>query len=288
MNNFLLENRLKNEAPNLHRRIADSVSVLQKMLDSFLTWFPDFTDHSILHSMDVIEFCNKLLGEQVYALSIPECYVLIMACYLHDAGMGVGRDNFETFIRELNIEDYKEKYSNDNVTKIIRDYHNEFSGLFIREYAELFDIPSEDMLFAIIQIARGHRRTDLFDEKEYPDIYTSNGLIRTAYLAALMRLADEIDVGAGRNSGLLFDTSKLTGQQDIDAFGTHESIPEVEVTKEKIILHVKLKEPRYRVMVEKLAGKITDTLDYCRNVAEKQPELKITQREVELQYESGN
>ena len=284
-NDFLLENRLKNEAPDLHRRVNDSALVLQKMLESFLSWFPDFTDHSILHSMDVLDFCNSLLDEQVFKLSIPECYVIIMSCYLHDIGMGVSRDNFESFTREIDLEEYKSKYPDDDITKIIRDYHNEFSGLFIREYAELFDIPSEDMLFSIIQVSRGHRKTDLYNESEYPDLNTPEGVIRTAFLSALIRLADEIDVGAGRNSELLFDTSKLTRKQDIDAFGTHESIREVEVTKEKIIIHVKLKEPRFKALVENLVKKIAETLDYCRNVAEVRSDLRITQREVKLQYE---
>ena len=283
MNDFLLENRLKNEAPDLHRRVKDSAVVLQKMLESFLTWFPDFTDHSILHSMDVLEFCNRLLGEQASALSVPECYVLIMACHLHDTGMGVSRDNFEAFTGEIDLWDYKSRHPDADTASIIRDYHNEFSGLFIRKYAGLFDIPSDDMLYAIIQISRGHRKTDLYDEKEYPNLHTPDGVIRTAYLSALMRLADEIDVGAGRNSELLFDTSKLTEQRDIDAFGTHESIREVEVTKEKIILHVKLKEPRYQALVEKLGGKIKETLDYCRDVADKRSDLRITQTEVVLQ-----
>ena len=132
MNDFLLENRLKNEAPDLHRRVKDSAVVLQKMLESFLTWFPDFTDHSILHSMDVLEFCNRLLGEQASALSVPECYVLIMACYLHDTGMGVSRDNFEAFTGEIDLWDYKSRHPDADTASIIRDYHNEFSGLFIR------------------------------------------------------------------------------------------------------------------------------------------------------------
>ena len=287
MNDFLLETRLKNEAPDLHRRVADSVLALETMLDSFRTWFPDFTDHTILHSLDVLEFCNMLLGEQASLLSIPECYALVMACYLHDIGMGVSRENFESFTAEIDFEGYKNKFPDADEAQIIRDYHNEFSGLFIQKYAELFDIPSDEMRFAIIQISRGHRKTDLYDGKEYPDLQTKDGRIRTAYLSAIMRLADEIDVGAGRNSELLFDTSKLTRQRDIDAFGTHESIREVEVAKEEIILHARLKEPRFRALVEALAGKIQETLDYCRDVAEKRSDLRITQKRIVVDYETA-
>ena len=282
MNDFLLETRLKNEAPDLHRRMTDSVVVLQRLLESFFTWFPDFTDYSTLHSMSVLDFCNKLLGEQVEALTLPECYALAMACYLHDVGMGVSRDNFEAFTREIDFEEYREKHPEVSTAKIIRDFHNEYSGLFIRKYADLFDIPSEDMLFAIVQLSRGHRKTDLYDEEAYPDLETPDGVIRTAFLSAVLRLADEIDVGFDRNPELLFDTSKLTKQVDIDAFGTHESIRAVDVTEDRIILRVKPKEPRFVPLIEELAGKIQETLDYCMDVAEKRSDLRITQRLVEI------
>ncbi len=49
MNNshdFLLEKRLREEAPVLHKRVTDSVLVLQKkMLEAFYTCFPNNTAH---------------------------------------------------------------------------------------------------------------------------------------------------------------------------------------------------------------------------------------------------
>lgn len=284
MEGFFLEKRLKDEAPELHRRVSDSIVVLQRMLQGFLTWFPDFTDHSVLHSLDVLDFSNRILGEDVKKLTIAECYVLIMSCYLHDIGMGISEKDFEKFSKHLNITDYRLKHSGITDPDTIRNLHNEYSGLFIREYAALFDIPSEELIFSIIQVSRGHRKTDLYDEKEYPDIETEHGLVRTAWLSAIIRLADEIDVAADRNPELLFDTSNLTKQKDIDAFGTHESIQSVEVTDNAIILHVKLKEPRYGALVDDLAGKLQETLDYCRDVAGKRSDMTIHQQNVETLF----
>ncbi len=222
------------------------------------------------------------MSEQVAMLTITECYVLVMACYLHDVGMGITRENFEEFTRQIDFSDYRSRHPEICEAKIIRDFHNEFSGLFIRKYSDLFDIPSESILFAVIQVSRGHRKTDLYDAAEYPDIETPQGVIRTAFLSAVLRLADEIDVGADRNSEFLFDTSKLTKQVDIDAFGTHESIRTVEITKKAIVLHVKPKEPRFVALIEKLAEKIQRTLDYCRDVALKRSELRILQEKVTI------
>ena len=240
MTGFLLETKLKRENEGLHRRTKDSAAVLQKMLESFLPRFPDFTDHTILHSMDVLEYSNMLLGEkQIERLSAAECYVLIMSCYLHDIGMGINQKNYEELSAKIDFKDYFLTHSREDAETIIRDFHNEYSGLFIRKYAELFDIPGEEMTFAIVQVSRGHRKTDLLDESEYHDLMTPYGIIRTAFLAAIIRLADEIDVGADRNSELLFDFSKARGQDGTEAFGTHESIRRVEVEPDAIVLNTK-------------------------------------------------
>ena len=283
MGDYLLETKLREENEGLHRRTKDSAVVLQKMLESFLPRFPYFTDHTLLHSMDVLEFSNMLIGEeQIGRLSAAECYVLIMACYLHDIGMGINEKNYETLSKQINFGNYFDTHDKDDAETVIRDFHNEYSGLFIRKYAELFDIPCEEMTFAIVQVSRGHRKTDLFDKTEYYDITTPDGVIHTAFLAAIIRLADEIDVGADRNSELLFDSSLVTKEESKKAFGTHESIRKVEVDEDAIVLYTKPIAPEYRGLIKILANKIQETLDYCRDVAEKRSDFRITQTEVKL------
>ena len=283
MSDYLLENKLRLENKGLHRRTKDSAVVLQKMLESFLPRFPDFTDHTILHSMDVLEYSNMLLGEeQIERLSPAECYVLIMSSYLHDIGMGINQKNYEELSAKIDFGDYFETHSREDAETIIRDFHNEYSGLFIRKYAELFDIPCEEMVFAIVQVSRGHRKTDLFDESEYHDLMTPDGIIRTAFLAAIIRLADEIDVGADRNSELLFDFSKARDQDGTEAFGTHESIRRVEVEEDALVLYTKPIAPEYRELIRKLAEKIQETLDYCREVASSRSDFCITQKIVNI------
>ena len=283
MSDYLLETKLRVENKGLHQRTKDSAVVLQKMLESFLPRFPDFTDHTILHSMDVLEYCNLLLGEkQIERLSAAECYVLIMSCYLHDIGMGINQKNYEELSAKIDFGDYFETHSREDPETIIRDFHNEYSGLFIRKYADLFDIPCEEMVFAIVQVSRGHRKTDLFDETEYHDLMTPYGIIRTAFLSAVVRLADEIDVGVDRNSELLFDSSKARGQDGTKAFGTHESIRRVEVQEDVLVLYTKPIAPEYRALIRILADKIQETLDYCREVASSRSDFCITQTSVKI------
>lgn len=283
MSDYLLETKLRVEDKDLHRRTKDSAVVLQKMLESFLPRFPDFTDHTILHSMDVLEYSNMLLGEkQIERLSPAECYVLIMACYLHDIGMGISQKNYEELSARIDFGNYFDTHSREDTEAIIRAFHNEYSGLFIRKYADLFDIPCEEMVFAVVQVSRGHRKTDLLDEAEYHDLMTPYGIIRTAFLAAIIRLADEIDIGVDRNSELLFDSSKVHDKNCIEAFGMHESIRKVEVREDAIVLYTKPKSPEYRELILNLADKVQGTLDYCREVASSRSDFCITQTSVTI------
>lgn len=281
---FMIERRLRDLSPELHQSVIDFTFTLQGMLDRFRPRFPEFTDHSILHSLDVLDYSNYIIGEeQINQLSPAECYVLIMACYLHDIGMGVGEKDYEAFSRQIDFGNYFDTHDRSDTSSVVRAFHHEFSGCLIRKNAKVLEIPSEDLVFAIIQASRGHRKTDLFDPGEYPEMQTEYGVIRLPYVSAVIRLADEIDVGANRNSELLFDTSTLTIKRQIEAFGTHESILRVDVTRDKIILVVKPKSPEYVPLIETLNGKIQETLDYCRRAAQERSNLRITQIRSEIE-----
>ncbi len=61
---FMIEKRLRKLAPELHQSVIDFTFTLNGFLDRFLPRFPNFTDHSILHSLDVLEYSNYIIGEE--------------------------------------------------------------------------------------------------------------------------------------------------------------------------------------------------------------------------------
>ena len=281
MDNFFLEKRLAEGNPDLHRRMTGSITVLRTMLEGYTVSFPQMTDHSILHSMDVIEYCNALLGKEQVELLLPEeCYVLLMSCYLHDTGMCINPKDYEAFSQEIDFGDYFLTHGQADTSEVIRAFHQEYSGLFIRKYADLFDISEQEFVRAIIQVSRGHRKSDLFDPDEYGDIPFEKGVIRTAFLSAVLRLADELDVSASRNPELLFDRSEIRGKHHDLIFGMHESIREVEVRKDSVIMYCRPKAPEYIPLVWNLSNKIQAALDYCRKVAEERSDLRIFQEQI--------
>ncbi len=279
---FLLERRLKEIDPVLHQRFSDTVFALQQILSNYKLIFPDFTDHTELHSLNIIEFCNNLIGEQIDKLNADEMYVLLLGCYFHDTGMGISHADFDEFSKQINFGNYFDTHSRDNYPEIVRNFHQEFSGLFLRKYAKFFEFPSEEHLFAIIQISRGHRKTDLNDEKEYPlNLKVPSGnTICLPYLAALVRLADEIDVTASRNSKAIYDLNKIVKEIDLIEFMKHEAVHSLDIADKAFIMGIQSDDPKIIEGLNILAGKMKKTLDYCRSTVNNRTSFTITQEDV--------
>lgn len=282
---YAMERRLRALNPELHRRFTDAVFALQYNLSHYKLIFPEYTDHSNLHSMTVIDFCNRLIGSQIKSLNPDELYVLLMGCYFHDTGMGITLKDYQEFSEQIDFRDYFDTHSHDKLPEIIRSFHNEYSGLFIRKYAELFEIPSEEHLFAVIQIARGHRKTDLLDEKEYPAALQmpDGNTVCLPYLAALIRLADEIDVAAARNPKLLYDIESLTDEVEIIENKKVRAVRELAVTEDEFILYVDRSDEEILRHVRAMVVKMQKTLDYCRRAALQRCPYVITQQRVRME-----
>ena len=281
---FLLEKRLKELDPDLHARFTNTVFALQQILSNYQLIFPYFTDHTELHSLNIIEFCNKLIGKQIEKLNADEIYCILMGCYFHDTGMGISHKDFEEFSEKINFGNYFDNHAKDDYPAIVRSFHNEFSGLFIDKYSRFFEFPSNVHLFAVIQISRGHRKTDLFNEEEYPvSLKVPNGnTICLPYLAALVRLADEIDVTASRNSEAIYDLSKIEEEIDLIEFMKHEAVKGLEVNEKEFVMRVLTDDQKLLDSLNVLAGKMKKTLDVCRSVVNDKTPFKISQENVRI------
>ena len=284
---FALEYRLRSLDPELHRRFTDGVFGLQRVLSNYKLIFPEYTDHTELHSLTVLDFCNRLIGRQLEKLGKDEIYCLLMGCYFHDTGMGVSRKNFEEFSAQIDFGDYFQTHPGVRPEVQIRDFHNEYSGLFIRKYAEFFEIPSSAHLEAIIEISRGHRKTDLLDERVYPRALPvpGGGVICLPYLAALLRLADEIDVTAARNPILLYDIEALRDEHQVGEYRRHMAVHSLELSEEAFTLRFDDSDAVLDADILRMAEKMQKTLDACRAAVNGRTPFEITQREVRLRAE---
>lgn len=280
--NYLCETKLKTEDPKLHRLFTDSVFCMQRMLNKYQNIFPTYTDHTALHSLEVIDFCNSLIAERIDRLNVDEVYVLLMSAYLHDSGMGITESDYREFSTRIDFGNYFETHSRETTPDIIRDFHHEFSGQYIRKYAEFFEIPSPEHVFAIVQVSRGHRKTDLFDEQEYPAALEVPGgnTVCLPYLAALIRLADELDIAADRNLQFVYDISKINNEFSRMEFLKHQAIKTLAIEEDCFVMKVDTQDEKVWEGVLELKGKLNKTLNQCREVAAKRTPFEISQKEV--------
>lgn len=279
--NFLLERRLRDLDPVLHRKYKDCVVVMSVALDRYLNNFPYFTDHSMRHVLDVLEFCNKIVGDNLSLLNAQEIYVLLMGIYLHDFGMAISEHDYHELMRQINEAEYLACRSRAEIANAIRSYHHELSAALIRKYAPLFELEDESYIHAISQVARGHRVTDLTDESEYPAEYRLSGgqTVCLPYLAALVRLADELDIASGRNSVTKYDYPADFPPHQIRQFEQAKGIRSVRTTAGTFYAEITATGVAYEDIM-KNAVKIRQTIGDCRLAVNGRTRFTITQREL--------
>lgn len=281
---FAIEHRLSSLSPELYKRYRDCFVISEKMLTRYENYFPDFTDHSRLHTMDILDLCNSLIGEQIEKLSAQDLYVLMMGALFHDVGMGVSFSDFEEFRKILGIP----VPENDNERAwAVRGYHQELSGLFLQKYSNILDFPNTKYVHAVIQVCRGHRKTDLLDEKEYPSQFEveEGKTVYLPYLAALLCLADELDISQDRNISFLYDIEKMPSERDRTEFHKHMAIYNVELANEKVIVRARTNDEKIRNGVVEVCDKLKEKLLYCRSVTSQKSPFTITQKDVELLFD---
>ena len=279
-----IERRLSRLSPELHGRYRDCVVISQRMLTRYENYFPDFTDHTVLHTLDILELCNELIGDQLEKLSAEDLYVLMMGALFHDVGMGVSLADLEEFRGVLGFPEPEDDTAR---AWAVRDHHQELSGLFLKKYGPILDLPNESYLHAVIQVSRGHRKTDLLDEAGYPPQFEvePGKTVYLPYLAALLCLADELDIAAGRNISFLYNVERMPSPRDRREFRKHMAIHRVDLEPERVVVHARTEDPEIRAGVRELCAKLLDKLLLCRRVAAERSPFVITQAGVVLDLE---
>ena len=139
-------------------------------------------DHSIDHIQMVIEKVSKILWPEnspVEVLSPLECFILLSAIQIHDAGHVIGGREHH----EYNAKEFLKRYDNYVVGS-----------------------PEKKIIY---EIARAHsgKEDPIGKLPQSQDI--SNFNVRMRLLAALLRLGDEMADESSRASALLFDEDKI-------------------------------------------------------------------------------
>lgn len=269
---MLCEKRLYKLDADLHTRFKNSIFAIDRLLANYKMLFPFYTDHTLEHSEQVIRYSNYFIGDKnIEKLNADEVYIILMGACLHDVGMGISINDYEQFKDRIKgLDEYISKHPNKVVGDYTRSFHQEFSACFIEKYKDLFEIPSEEYLHCICQIARGHRKYNLLDENEFPRYFKlENGnIVRLPYLAAIVKVADEMDIANERN--LLIDYDEFTTGDDeerIMCFKSHQAIEKIDF-EDDINIYYSTDEDDVLKEIENIERKVNNTFNEARAVVD--------------------
>ena len=261
---YLAEIHLEKLSPELHRRYVECVAAADALLTRYVRNFPTYTDHSLLHSMEVTNLANALIGNRISQLCAEELYVLLMAALLHDVGMGYSPEE----LAERRPLDYEQYMSSPDATvpDFIRANHHDLGALIIMDNWQSVLIPDEATAAAIADVCRGHRKVDLMDKTRYPTrLKVGAGVVNLPYLAAVVRLADELDISASRNLQLQYAGYVPEEHASVAEFEKHRSLSGVFENDSFVIRAETNSKTEYDSLLE-LFKTVEETLDYCQEV----------------------
>lgn len=285
---YLTEKRLRALDPQLHSQYRNCVVVSNQMLSQYQSTFPEYTDHSTLHTLEIVDTCNALIGDQIDRLTADDLYVLLMGALFHDVGMGISEKDFRSFYRETFSTEAGE-LSKEEFQELIRKNHHELSGWFLKKYWHIFDIPNEAYTKAIIQVCRGHRKTNLLDPVEFPEAFlvAEGRSVALPYLAALVRLADELDIAADRNSVFLYDPMSIKNDISRLEFLKHQCIQSVEIRPADVLVKAESDDPKICEGIKDTVSKAAELLHDCRKVVSERTSFAIQQQSIILDLNSS-
>lgn len=203
-----LRERLKKESETQHSQF---VSIVEKLRTSYLTFATPvfYTSHGIDHSENVEGIADKLISDQLKdEMNVEEIFILLCSIYFHDVGMallakGKGADGADDYFKQ--VDEARRMHSAKTASFMIQKYEEfgltapqaEIIGQICKAHS---DIKNEDgtKIYTFKEIME---RSDEVNIDITP--------IRIKFLAAILRLADELDITSRRAPGKRMEIAGL-------------------------------------------------------------------------------
>lgn len=265
-----LELKLKELNPNLFGKLKETCEEVKLLMTRYIDNFPTYTDHSIEHTTEVFNIVDEILtDDELDNLNDDEIYILSMASYLHDIGMCIPEDKIKLISdtedllreRELHPEIKREDY--------LRNIHHSLSNRFIMEEWETLKIPTERYAKAIALVCEGHRQVDLGNPDIYnPKFFVKNGrdFVCLPYLAALLRIADELDVTNIRTPKLLTKYYMPDNEKSVQEWKKHIVNTLRNISENYVRFEVECSNHSMLASLEDQFNKIKSVINYCQKI----------------------
>lgn len=227
---------LKKNAPELYEQYRGNYRTVEPFMN--VATPPGYTYHGKEHIGMVEQYVGRLLGEdRISKMTNEELFVLLMGVMCHDVGMSEYKTVGDTYIPD------RENHNINSYLKVYDSKKNSSGNLGIK-------VPSDNPKYfkAIALLCLGHRdhkvngkkKCTLLEQCEIDGQYVgipelialpNNTDVHVRYLAAVLRLADEIDVTNQRApkdiemhlKNFITDVAK-------EHWSTHQLFEKVEIT----------------------------------------------------------
>lgn len=263
MSNLSLEEVLKDKSGggDLVYSLKLTKGKAEPLLSKIGETFPEYTIHDIRHSEKVLENLGWIVSDSLKErLNIYEIYFIVAGAYLHDIGMV----DFPELREELKEFDEREQLAN----HIRENHHLRSEEFIIKQYKELA-IEDPHQAEIIGRICRGHRKENLHDPKlfESDKLYKSHS-INIPLLAALLRIADELDMTFERAPSVIYEHIPPRDIISKEEWEKHLSISGVGLSREDrsiIKSSATCENPKIHRSLKSLETKINKELDDLPN-----------------------
>lgn len=267
-----LEQRLQHSNSDLFSRLQNTAKEVELLLQKYSANFPQYTDHSINHTRLVFDYASDLLTDSdIENLNDDEIYILSMACYLHDIGMCIPEERIKDIENTEEIQEYRKSNTDKPVQDYIRDIHHILSYRFIEGEQKMLGIPNEYYTNAIGLVAQGHRKVDLGNIDIYKprcSVKSGKSFVCLPYLAAIIRLADELDITNIRTPRLLTKYYMPDNEISIREWNKHISTTTVNLFDDDDTIRFKVKctDQNVYAALQEQFQKVENTLFYCQKI----------------------
>lgn len=241
-----LQKLLETNDKGLFGRLIGISDIGRTLLSYTQGAFPYYTPHDFHHSVTVEENLNWIIPDSIKeSLNIYEIFFLICAAWLHDWGM-IGKKG----------EDANEIRENHHIrTEAYLESMHDKVGLSLHEGR------------IVGRICKGHRKVDLHS-LEYEDmIIGQSKRIRTRFLSALLRIADETDITHSRTPEVIYYTLNPSGTSE-EEFKKHLNISGIGQLDEpyKIYITGIARDPKGAQTLREVESKIQRELDTVKSI----------------------
>ena len=258
------ENLLK-KSKKLYENYRDNCTVVQRMLEKYKKIYPNISDYSIMHFIDIAEFCDLIMDRQkLEDLNEDECYCLLMAALFAHTGFGLNQEIMNKYINRLGIQKQIQSLT---FLQIMSKYHALFSVCLIEEYGDIFEFPSEIHKHAIISMLRfiGENSDDI-NQLEEILVLDNKNTVRLKGLAAVLVVGNQLAELKNINPDLDYEDFDKYNSEEIVGFVERNVVRSITVKDDKLVIEAGGSDSAYALIERKVNLIINNFEKILRNL----------------------